>query len=97
MNHLTEEELIAHAYSEDGKDAAQQHLGACGECAKAYTALRIDLALVSRDLAGELSECGIDRDYRKGSKPSDHAPLLVAVGGEAAEAWIPVRRPSQRR
>ncbi len=44
MSHLTEEELIAHAYSEDGKDAAQQHLGACGECAKAYTALRSDLA-----------------------------------------------------
>jgi hypothetical protein len=44
MNHLTEEELIAHAYSEDGKDAAQQHLEACGECANAYTALRSDLA-----------------------------------------------------
>ena len=44
MNHLTEEELIAHAYSEDGKDAAQQHLGACGECAMAYAALRSDLA-----------------------------------------------------
>jgi exodeoxyribonuclease-3 len=59
--------------------------------------LRIDLALLSRDLAGELSECGIDRDYRKGSKPSDHAPLLVALKGEAADAWIPVRRPGQRR
>ena len=43
MNHLTEEELIAHAYSEDGH-TAQQHLEACGECAKAYTALRSDLA-----------------------------------------------------
>jgi hypothetical protein len=42
MNHLTEEELIAHAYSEDGK--AQQHLGTCGECARAYAALRSDLA-----------------------------------------------------
>ncbi len=42
MNHLTEEELIAHAYSEDGM--AQQHLGTCGECAKAYAALRSDLA-----------------------------------------------------
>ena len=59
--------------------------------------LRIDLALLSRDLANELSECGIDRDYRKGSKPSDHAPLLVALNGEAADAWIPVRRPGQRR
>ena len=43
--------------------------------------LRIDLALVSRagGLAGRLHACGIDRDYRKGTKPSDHAPLLVEL------------------
>jgi exodeoxyribonuclease III len=39
--------------------------------------LRIDLALISSGLAGRLRACGIDRDYRKGQKPSDHAPLLV--------------------
>jgi exodeoxyribonuclease-3 len=39
--------------------------------------LRIDLALISSGLAGRLRACGIDRDYRKGKKPSDHAPLLV--------------------
>ncbi len=39
--------------------------------------LRIDLLLVSRDLAERLVSCGIDRNYRKGSKPSDHAPLLA--------------------
>ena len=39
--------------------------------------LRIDLALVSAALAGRLQECGIDRNFRKGAKPSDHAPLLV--------------------
>lgn len=39
--------------------------------------LRIDLALVSTDLADRLRHCGIDRNYRKGKKPSDHAPLLV--------------------
>ena len=41
--------------------------------------MRIDLALVSSELAGRLRECGIDRDFRKGSKPSDHAPLLVRL------------------
>ena len=41
--------------------------------------LRIDLALVTDELAGRLRECGIARDYRKGSKPSDHAPLLVSL------------------
>ena len=39
--------------------------------------LRIDLALVSAALAARLSECGIDRNFRKGPKPSDHAPLLI--------------------
>jgi hypothetical protein len=44
MNHLTEEELIAHAYAEGEKDGVEQHLAACAECAKAYTTLRSDLA-----------------------------------------------------
>jgi exodeoxyribonuclease III len=41
--------------------------------------LRIDLALLRGDLAKRLRECGIDRGFRKGSKPSDHAPLLVRL------------------
>jgi exodeoxyribonuclease-3 len=39
--------------------------------------LRIDLALVSEQLASGLRACGIDRNFRKGPKPSDHAPLLA--------------------
>src|SRR5829696_309387 len=39
--------------------------------------LRIDLALVSDELAARLTRCGIERPYRKGTKPSDHAPLVV--------------------
>jgi exodeoxyribonuclease-3 len=41
--------------------------------------LRIDLALVGGELAPGLRSCGIDRDYRKGKKPSDHAPLLLEL------------------
>ena len=41
--------------------------------------LRIDLALVSSDLSPRLVRCAIDRDFRKGPKPSDHAPLLVEL------------------
>ncbi len=41
--------------------------------------LRIDLALVSSELAAGLRSCGMVRDYRKGSKPSDHAPLLLEL------------------
>ena len=39
--------------------------------------LRIDLVLASQDLAARLESCGIDRTYRKGAKPSDHAPLVA--------------------
>ena len=41
--------------------------------------LRIDLALVSLDVARRLQACGMVRDYRKGVKPSDHAPLLLEL------------------
>jgi exodeoxyribonuclease-3 len=41
--------------------------------------LRIDLALVSASTAGSLVACGIARNYRKGTKPSDHAPLVLLL------------------
>jgi exodeoxyribonuclease-3 len=41
--------------------------------------LRIDLVLVRADLAAGLRRCGIERDFRKGAKPSDHAPLVVEL------------------
>ncbi|HEX4806818.1 MAG TPA: exodeoxyribonuclease III [Conexibacter sp.] len=39
--------------------------------------LRIDHALVSPEIAQRLRRAGIERDYRKGRRPSDHAPLVV--------------------
>ena len=39
--------------------------------------LRIDMALVSAALAERVGAAWVDRDYRKGARPSDHAPLLV--------------------
>jgi exodeoxyribonuclease-3 len=41
--------------------------------------MRIDLALLSSHLGQRVTRCGIDRDFRKGLKPSDHAPLLVEL------------------
>jgi exodeoxyribonuclease III len=41
--------------------------------------LRIDAHLVSQPLADRIEQCGIDRDFRKGTKPSDHAPLLLTL------------------
>jgi exodeoxyribonuclease-3 len=45
--------------------------------------LRIDLFLVSHHLADRIETCGIDRDFRKGTKPSDHAPLLLGLAPSA--------------
>jgi exodeoxyribonuclease-3 len=44
--------------------------------------LRIDLALVSAALAPGLERVGIERNYRKGSKPSDHAPLVAQLSAQ---------------
>ena len=41
--------------------------------------LRIDYALLSAARADSLVACGIARDFRKGSKPSDHAPLITEI------------------
>jgi exodeoxyribonuclease-3 len=41
--------------------------------------LRIDAILLAPALAERLQECGIDRNFRKGPKPSDHAPLLAEL------------------
>jgi exodeoxyribonuclease III len=41
--------------------------------------LRIDAFLLSPPLAERLQSCGIDRNFRKGPKPSDHAPLLAEL------------------
>ena len=41
--------------------------------------MRMDLLLLSADLAGRATAAFVDRDARKGQKPSDHAPVVVDV------------------
>lgn len=41
--------------------------------------LRIDLILATNPVKGMIQDVWIDRDYRKGPKPSDHAPLIVEL------------------
>jgi exodeoxyribonuclease-3 len=42
-----------------------------------HKGMRIDLVLASSDLADRVTWALVDRNARKGSKPSDHAPLFV--------------------
>jgi exodeoxyribonuclease-3 len=44
--------------------------------------LRIDHILVSPPLAARCTECRIDRNARKGEKPSDHAPVIATLGSD---------------
>lgn len=41
--------------------------------------MRIDLVLLGHDLASRVEDAYIDRDARKGSLPSDHAPVVVDI------------------
>lgn len=42
--------------------------------------MRIDLVLASRSVAARSLSSTIDREARKGEKPSDHAPVVLEVG-----------------
>ncbi len=42
--------------------------------------LRIDHFLLTRPLAARCTAVDIDRDERKGDKPSDHAPVIATLG-----------------
>ncbi len=41
--------------------------------------LRIDLVLATENLAASSQRAWVDREERKGSKPSDHAPVLIEL------------------
>jgi len=50
--------------------------------------LRIDYVLLSRALAARLERCGIERDFRKGVKPSDHAPVVAVLARGASAVGV---------
>jgi exodeoxyribonuclease-3 len=43
--------------------------------------MRIDLVLASKSVLARTTEAFVDRDARKGQKPSDHAPVVVELQG----------------
>ena len=51
--------------------------------------LRIDYVLATPDLADKVERAGMARDYRKGKKPSDHAPLFAQLGPDADGITVP--------
>ena len=76
----------------DEGDLVDAHVQRYGEDAQQFTwwdyragmfhknqGLRIDLHMVSRELADQIADVRILRDLRKGSKPSDHVPLELEL------------------
>ena len=51
--------------------------------------LRIDHILLSQPLAKRCTRCVIDRNARKGEKPSDHAPVVVELAPSPRTPLIP--------
>jgi exodeoxyribonuclease-3 len=45
--------------------------------------MRIDLVLLSRALASRVTDAYIDREARKGTAPSDHAPVVVGFATQS--------------
>ena len=55
--------------------------GAVHEPFHGGSGMRVDLALVARQLGPRLLDCQLDGRYRTGPSPSDHVPLLVTLRG----------------
>jgi exodeoxyribonuclease III len=63
--------------------------------------MRIDLVLASSPVAGRVKAAWVDRQARKGSGPSDHAPVIVdldeAPDGDIGPVVPPPSAPAKRR
>jgi exodeoxyribonuclease III len=67
--------------------------------------MRIDLVLAGADPAGRVAAAWIDRKARKGTGPSDHAPVIVDldtapdgdIGPVVPPPSAPAKRPSRRK
>jgi exodeoxyribonuclease III len=63
--------------------------------------MRIDLVLASETVAGRVRAAWVDRQARKGSGPSDHAPVIVdldeAPDGDIGPVVPPPSRPVVKR
>ncbi len=62
--------------------------------------MRIDLVLASAPVAGRVKAAWVDRQARKGSGPSDHAPVIVdldeAPDGDIGPVVPPPSAPAKR-
>jgi exodeoxyribonuclease-3 len=63
--------------------------------------MRIDLVLASEPVAGRVQAAWVDRQARKGTRPSDHAPVIVdldeAPDGDIGPVVPPPSAPAKRK
>ena len=68
-----------------GGTTAQGHFHKAGAADRPHAA--------RRPLAAASERCGIDRNFRKGQKPSDHAPLLLELAADGTFFSQPLAAP----
>jgi exodeoxyribonuclease-3 len=91
--HVTADERLALAQMRDAGGLIDAHCHALGD-QQLFTwwdyrggsfhrgfGMRIDHFLVSPVIAAEIETFGIARELRKGTKPSDHVPVLMRLAG----------------
>jgi exodeoxyribonuclease-3 len=63
--------------------------------------MRIDLVMAAGPVAARVAAAWVDREARKGSAPSDHAPVIVdldtAPDGNIGPVVPPPSRPARRK
>jgi exodeoxyribonuclease III len=64
---------------EPGSTWWDRRAGGPGEPVHGGAGMRVDLALLARQLGPRLLDCELDCRYRTGSSPSDHVPLLLTL------------------
>ena len=80
MQHLNEEQLVAHYYhDDDAPAAAEAHLASCPECRAQFETIRRVLTLVSDAPVPERGDAYAGGFFLR--RPSACVPLVVAVGG----------------
>ncbi len=109
MQHLTEEQLVAHYYGDDDAENAGEHLRGCRECSAEYETIRGVLSLVGHSPVPERGDSYADQVWTrvrwKLGGERRRAGWITGLAAAAALAsaffaghlmWRPVSRPAER-
>jgi succinate dehydrogenase/fumarate reductase cytochrome b subunit len=96
VNHLSDDELVLHYYGEDGPDivAAERHLRACAQCARAYESIARSLnAVTAPEFVGAQDDIPALRQFildrlREELPRSASRSMPIGETGATAFVWL---------